>query len=51
MFWAQFVNSLIITVLVYAKVVRLERVPILFKGPYTDFISSWRDMIQTHACM
>lgn len=31
----------------YAKVIRLQRIPILFKGPYTDFISAWYASVGT----
>lgn len=46
-FWAQFINSLFVTILVYAKILRLQSIPLLFSGPYTDFVSAWYASVGT----
>ena len=44
-FAASFFNAFVVTLTVYANIAELEQFPLVFKGPYTDFTSSWYQSI------
>lgn len=41
LFVSQFINTLVVTLAVYADISRLDRIPLIFHGAFTDFLPGW----------